>query len=196
MTATATAITKARRDAGLSRRELARRAGVCPATINYIEAGERTPSPAVTARIAAAVGVPTNRLAGLVQADIAARASLYRGHSAEAVTCDIVAAVAEEGDTELVLARKLDLAGDRGRRVIEMRIARMRRDLGAEPASPEETKTDFRRAGNVARRWLRRCSELTAAERDARLQAFRERSRDGSRNRSGNACQRVRRAGL
>lgn len=41
----ATLIATARERQGLSRRELARRAGVCPAFVNYLEAGERLPTP-------------------------------------------------------------------------------------------------------------------------------------------------------
>lgn len=55
----ATAIRLARERAGLSKRELARRAGTSPAAIVFYESGARAPSYATLARIVAAAGFET-----------------------------------------------------------------------------------------------------------------------------------------
>ena len=53
-----------REAAGLTQRELADRAGASQKSVSSWEAGERVPSPAALARLAAALGVPTEALAG------------------------------------------------------------------------------------------------------------------------------------
>lgn len=148
----ATLIATARERQGLSRRELARRAGVCPAFVNYLEAGERLPSPERLVRIAEEVGVNPERAERVATRDRRRRAAREEVQ----VSADLVAEVADEGDSEADLAAKLGVASDRGRRRVERVIGEMRRQLGLDPAQPDETKMKFKRAGSIADRWARR----------------------------------------
>jgi len=53
---------------GLSRRELATRAGVSESTVARVERGTTTPRPGAARRLAAALGVPTSSIAELGRA--------------------------------------------------------------------------------------------------------------------------------
>jgi transcriptional regulator with XRE-family HTH domain len=59
-----------RESAGLSQQALADRAGVSPTSVSGCEAGARVPSPAVLGKLAAALGVPADALAGATRPNV------------------------------------------------------------------------------------------------------------------------------
>ena len=197
-TVTATTITKARQEAGMSRRQVARVAGMCPAAINYIEAGERLPSESAATRIAKAVGMDPAEAVAAVEIDRRERDDGWP--SSSEITMELIAAIAEEEDTEDDIARRLGVASTRGRRVVERRLARMRTELGITACEPTEAKMESRRAGVIVAKWKRRFSELTREQRGNVKTAFKERLANAQgtfRERSGNVPgTRSRRGGL
>jgi hypothetical protein len=64
--------------------------------------------------------------------------------------CRSIAEVADPTDSQVRIAEKLGMS----RRVVELRIERMERELGLLPADRTEA-AQHRRAGAIARRWRR-----------------------------------------
>jgi len=146
-------VVSARESAGWTRRELARRSGVAPATLASIETGRTIPSPRISAALEG-VGVPARRPSA-VEASRQQRADEAEGGPSALVSADALAEVASPEDTTASLMGKLCLGGTRGRRVVERRLAKMRRDLGWDP-KPGRSAYEGRRAGEVACAWRRR----------------------------------------
>lgn len=151
-------VTEARKQAGISRRELARRAGISVAFTNYLEAGQRIPGDEALARIAEALDLDPVR--AQVAREVTRRRRRRRSERARSpeelrAECSRIAEVAEPDDSEVAIAEKLADEGYERRRV-ELRVASMRRQLGWDAAEPTETKRRLRRAGHVARTWKRR----------------------------------------
>ena len=151
-------IAAARLEAGLSRRELARRAGVSAATMNYVESGAKLLDDRRVHAVAEVLGIADGPLLAALRRARRRRSRARPPNPDEQTKRAQCAEIASVADPEDSVAELTDKLADAGLSTwqIERRVAAMRRELGYDPAANDETKSPRRRAGFIAITWRRR----------------------------------------